>query len=106
MRGVNCITFSPKNSIRIIKINYGMKSEIVESLSNNFEDHSQTTQNGIEFWFARDIQHLLGYSEWRNFQKVIIKAKTSCEATDNDVLDHFVEVNKMVKLSERLKILC
>jgi len=75
-----------------------MKSKIIKSLSNNFEDHSQTTENGIEFWFARDMQHLLGYSEWRNFQKIIIKAKTSCEATGNDVLDHFVDVNKMVKL--------
>ncbi|QSE99424.1 DNA damage-inducible protein D [Fulvivirga lutea] len=52
----------------------------------------------MEFWFARDIQHLLGYSEWRNFQKVIVKAKTSCEATDNNISDHFVDVNKMVKL--------
>jgi len=75
-----------------------MKSEIIKSLSNNFEDHSQTTENGIEFWFARDIQQLLGYTEWRNFQKVIIKAKTSCEVSGNDVLDHFVDVNKMVKL--------
>lgn len=75
-----------------------MKSEIIKSLSNNFEDHSQTTENDIEFWFARDIQHLLGYSEWRNFQKVIVKAKTSCETTGNDILDHFVDVNKMVKL--------
>jgi len=46
----------------------------------------------------RDIQHLLGYSEWRNFQKVIVKAKASCETTGNDILDHFVDVNKMVKL--------
>jgi DNA-damage-inducible protein D len=75
-----------------------MKSDIIKSLSNNFEDHSQTTENGIEFWFARDIQHLLGYSEWRNFQKVITKAKISCEATGNDILDHFVDVNKMVQL--------
>lgn len=75
-----------------------MKSDIIKSLSNNFEVHSQTTENGIEFWFARDIQHLLGYSEWRNFQKVIVKAKTSCEATDNNISDHFVDVNKMVKL--------
>ena len=75
-----------------------MKSDIIKSLSNNFEDHSQSTENGIEFWFARDIQHLLGYSEWRNFQKVITKAKISCEATGNDILDHFVDVNKMVQL--------
>lgn len=75
-----------------------MKSEVIKSLSHTFEDHSQTTENGIEFWFARDIQHLLGYSEWRNFQKVIIKAKISCEATSNQILDHFVDVNKMVTL--------
>lgn len=75
-----------------------MKSEIIKSLSNNFEDHSQTTENGIEFWFGRDIQHLLCYSELRNFQKVIVKAKTSCETNGNDILDHFVDVNKMVKL--------
>lgn len=75
-----------------------MKSKLIKSLSNNFEDHSQTTENGIEFWFARDIQHLLGYSEWRNFQKVIVKAKTSCEASGNEILDHFVDANKMVKI--------
>ncbi|WP_273513425.1 hypothetical protein [Roseivirga sp.] len=43
-----------------------MKFEIIKSLSNNFEDHSQTTENGIEFWFDRNIQLLLEYSEWRN----------------------------------------
>lgn len=52
-----------------------MKSEIIKSLTGNFENHSQTTENGIEFWFARDIQHLLGYSEWRNFKNLIFRAK-------------------------------
>lgn len=75
-----------------------MKSEIIQSLANNFEDHSQTTENGIEFWFARDLQHLLGYTEWRNFQKVIVKSKIACEATNNKISDHFVDVNKKVSL--------
>jgi len=75
-----------------------MKSDIIKSLTENFENHSQTTENGIEFWFARDLQHLLGYSEWRNFQRVLVKAKTSCEVSGNEILDHFVDVNKMVKL--------
>ena len=75
-----------------------MKSDIIRSLSNTYEDHSNTTDSGIEFWFARDIQHLLGYSEWRNFKKVIVKARTSCEVAGNDVLDHFVDINKMVKI--------
>ncbi len=75
-----------------------MKLETVESLTNSFEDFSHTTEEGIEFWFARDLQQLLGYSEWRNFNNVIIKAKTSCEVSDNNISDHFVDINKMVKL--------
>ncbi len=75
-----------------------MKTELIKSLSNNFEDHSQTTENGIEFWFARDLQHLLDYAEWRNFNLVITKAKIACEAIQNKVSDHFVDVNKMVRL--------
>jgi len=73
-----------------------MKKEIIQSLTNTFEDHSHTTENGVEFWFGRDLQHLLGYDEWRNFQKVVIKAKTSCETSGNNISDHFVDVNKMV----------
>ena len=75
-----------------------MKKELVKSLTDTFQDHSNTTDNGIEFWFARDIQHLLGYSEWRNFTNVITKAKTSCEASGNNIPDHFVDINKMVNI--------
>lgn len=75
-----------------------MKSETIKSLMDTFEAHSQTTVNGIEFWFARDLQQLLRYKEWRNFQKVITKAKISCEASNNKIEDHFVSVNKMVRI--------
>ncbi len=75
-----------------------MKTEIIKSLTENFEGHSYTTENGVEFWFARELQHLLGYSEWRNFFKVITKAKISCEATNNTVFDHFVDVNKTIAM--------
>jgi len=75
-----------------------MKKEIIQSLTNNFEDHSHITENGIEFWFARDLQHLLGYTEWRNFFKVITKAKITCEATNNEVSNHFVDVNKTITM--------
>lgn len=75
-----------------------MKTEIIKDFTNNFDDHSQTTENGIEFWFARDLQHLLGYSEWRNFFKVITKAKISCEAANNAVSNHFVDVNKTITM--------
>ena len=75
-----------------------MKKEIIKSLTNTFESHSYTTENGIEFWYARDLQHLLGYSKWDNFLKVINKAKTSCEASGNNISDHFADVGKMVKI--------
>lgn len=44
-----------------------MKNELIKSLTNDFEDHSQKTETGIEFWFARDIQHLLGYVRMAKF---------------------------------------
>ena len=75
-----------------------MKKELVRTLTDNFQDHSNTTDNGIEFWFARDIQHLLGYTEWRNFINVIVKAKTACEASGHLIFDHFVDINKTIKM--------
>ena len=75
-----------------------MQKEIIKHLTNDFESYANQTQNGIEFWFARDLQHLLGYSEWRNFTKVFNKAKTACEIAGHDISDHFVDVNKMVAI--------
>lgn len=74
-----------------------MKKEIIQKLHKNFEDYSQEV-DGVEFWFARDLQSLLGYKEWRNFSKVVEKAQDSCENSGQQIVDHFVEVNKMVEL--------
>lgn len=75
-----------------------MKKEIIKRLTGDFESYANQTNNEIEFWFARDLQHLLGYSEWRNFTKVINKAKTACETARHKVSDHFVDINKMVSI--------
>lgn len=75
-----------------------MKKEVIKSLAENFDSYSNKTENNIEFWFARDLQHLLGCTEWRNFTKVITKAKISCEAAGHKTTDHFVDINKMVKI--------
>ena len=80
-----------------------MKTDIIKSLANNFENHSQTTENDIEFWFARDLQQLLDYTKWDNFNKVINKAKTSCEPSGNDILDHFADVGKMVRIGSGIE---
>lgn len=75
-----------------------MKKEIVHSLTENFEAHAQHTENGIEYWLARDLQYLLGYSEWRNFIAVISKAKIACEVSGHLPGDHFVDVNKTIAM--------
>ena len=76
-----------------------MNRELVHSLTATFEEHAQQTEGGVEYWLARDLQHLLGYVEWRNFSTTAIsKAKTACEVSGHSVADHFVDVNKMVDL--------
>jgi len=74
-----------------------MKQELIVKLFQKFEDACYL-YNEIECWSARDLQEVLGYTEWRNFLKVIEKAKTACENTGVSVPDHFVDVNKMVPL--------
>lgn len=73
-----------------------MKSEKISTLTGTFEAHAQKTEQGVEYWLARDLQHLLGYAEWRNFMLVLNKAKTACEVSEQKVSYHFVDVNKMV----------
>jgi len=75
-----------------------MKSELIQHLTDNFEAHVQHVDRGVEFWLARDLQHLLAYSKWDNFLNVISKAKTACEVSDNNIADHFADVGKMVDL--------
>ena len=75
-----------------------MKTEQVQMLTDTFEGHAQQTEGGVDYWLARDVQHLLGYAEWRNFGLVISKAKTACEVSGHRVGDHFVDVSKMVQL--------
>lgn len=75
-----------------------MKKEIIQSLTTNFESNAHKNDQGVEFWFARDLQKLLGYTEWRNFLQVIDKAKTACEVSKHHISDHFVDVNKMVSV--------
>ncbi|MCL7413493.1 MAG: hypothetical protein M8353_07760, partial [ANME-2 cluster archaeon] len=55
-------------------------------------------EDEIEFWFARDLQVLLGYTEWRKFQGVIEKAKESCKKSGNEISNHFVDDAKKSQL--------
>ena len=74
-----------------------MHKEVIVRLNKTFEE-SAFVQDGVEYWMARDIQRLLDYTEWRNFIQVIDKAKIACANFGQNISDHFVDVNKMVKL--------
>jgi DNA-damage-inducible protein D len=75
-----------------------MKTELVQALTTTFEAYAQQTESGIEFWLARDLQHLLGYTKWDNFLNVVSKAKTACEVTGHAVSDHFADVGKTIAM--------
>ena len=64
----------------------------------SFEDIKHIDENGIEFWYARELMPILQYSNWQNFEKIINKAKISCENSNINVLDHFTDINKMVQI--------
>lgn len=76
-----------------------MKIEEIQQLFNKFED-AASELDGIECWSARDLQHLLGYSKWENFEKVINKAKDSCKNAAESVSDHFPDVRKMINIGK------
>ncbi len=75
-----------------------MKTELVQSLTTTFESYAKQTEGGVEFWLARDIQHLLGYTKWDNFLNVVSKAKTACEVSGHAVPDHFADVGKTIAM--------
>lgn len=79
-----------------------MEKATIVKLNKSFEE-SAYEQDGVEYWLARELQELLGYSDWRNFLNAVDKAKESCKTTGEGVLDHFVDVTKMVcKSSNKL----
>ncbi|OFY89495.1 MAG: DNA damage-inducible protein D [Bacteroidetes bacterium RIFCSPLOWO2_12_FULL_31_6] len=76
-----------------------MEKATITKLNKTFEE-SAYEQDGIEYWLARELQELLGYSEWRNFLNAIEKAKESCKTTEEAISNHFVDVNKMIELGK------
>ena len=71
-----------------------MNNEIARYNEETFESIKHVNEYGNEFWYARELQSILEYTEWRNFQKLIEKAQTACENSDMAVDECFVEVNK------------
>lgn len=70
----------------------------IERNNKSFEDIKHTDKNGVEFWYARELMPILQYSNWQNFEKIVNKAKISCENSNINVLDHFTDISKMVQI--------
>lgn len=67
---------------------------IIEYNESTFENIKHIDEYGEEYWLARELQTVLEYTEWRNFSKVIEKAKEACKNSNNPISEHFVDVNK------------
>ena len=70
----------------------------IDKNNKSFENIKHIDENGIEFWYARELMPVLQYSNWQNFERIINKAKMSCQNSDISVLDHFINVSKMVQI--------
>jgi DNA-damage-inducible protein D len=75
-----------------------METSRISKLFSSFEDIKHLSEDGIEYWSARELQKLLTYKDWRNFETVLEKAMEACRKAGNSKFDHFVGVNKMVSL--------
>lgn len=70
----------------------------IDKSNKSFEDIKHINENGVEFWYARELMPILQYSNWQNFEKIIDKAKKSCENSDISVFEHFIDINKTIKM--------
>ena len=81
-----------------------MDSRRIEQIKKQFDNAIQVVkEERIEFWYARDLMKLLGYTEWRNFENAIKRAIISCETSNIQSDDHFVEVNKLITAGKGAK---
>ncbi|MFA7421061.1 MAG: DNA damage-inducible protein D [Melioribacteraceae bacterium] len=76
-----------------------MKKELIDELFLKFE-HACNTFESVEFWSARELQEIFGYSKWDNFINVIEKAKSACRAAGENVVDHFADTGKMIEIGK------
>ena len=80
-----------------------MKKISTNHTNSMFENIKHIDDYGNEYWYARELQKVLEYKEWRNFKVVIDKAITSCKNSKFNVFDHFVEANKMIEIGKTAK---
>ena len=75
-----------------------------ETDNKTFESIKHIDENGVEYWYARELQIVLDYKEWRKFEGVIEKAKSACKNSDINVLEHFVGTDKLSKRANNAEV--
>ena len=81
-----------------------MTQELEKYQEKVFEDIKHIDEYGNEYWYGRELSKVLEYSDWRNFNKVIDKAKDACTKSNNDILEHLVEVNRVLNVGNHAKM--
>ena len=76
----------------------------IDKNNKSFENIKHIDENGVEFWYARELMPILQYSNWQNFEKIIDKAKISCENSGISVFEHFIDVNKLSKRANNAEV--
>ena len=75
----------------------------IDKNNKSFENIKHIDENGIEFWYARELMKVLSYKDWRYFDAVIKKARIACQNSEITDIDHFVVDNKMVEIGSGAK---
>ena len=77
--------------------------EDLETKVNVFESIKHIDENGNEYWYARELQKILEYKEWRKFNDVITKSKIACEKSNQKADNHFVHLDEMINIAKGAK---
>jgi DNA-damage-inducible protein D len=75
-------------------------SQMATYSEQTFESTKHYTDDGVEFWYAGELSHILQYSDWRNFQNAIFKAMEACQNSGNEISHHFGETTNMINLGK------
>ena len=82
-----------------------MREALEKNYTNDFESIKHTDEEGREFWYARELQKVLQYNKWENFEKIINKAKQACENSNISALEHFPDVRKLSKRNNNAEVI-